>query len=519
MEHALNIPEIRMIIFKPQSQSTLTRLALVSRSFSNSALDILYDVCALDDLLQVLPRDLWRIDENSSKFTFIRPLQTKDWLGRFTHYSPRVKTLLISFSRLTETILSLIALSAPSPLLPSLKTLNVINMGSLSARISFWTYIPMFIPRGHPIESIHLSCFYFSQNIPSSAELELLEAAGLDLLTKNAPSVREFRLWANPSHQVFPEILRGALERWQWLQSLTLLGISVSLDGVLVLSNLRSLSTLDFTMPEWAPEDGRLASGFPVLETLSVDASVAACISLLQAITSPNFRNFTWKSPSDTALSMFDALVNILAPEAICNLSLSVTFHSNTDHVPIIESDLSCLHKFVNMERLTLTFDDGFNLNNEDLRNIIKKFPLLDQLSLGPASPSPWNVDENPSSITLDALLVIAKEFPRLKNLLLPISLSGPPPSIPGDFTSSSELISLTLDPSSDLDFSPGTCAAYLVRLFPHLRAASLARASLEEDTWVEVSRIMGHLIEARERGWKEAEMQRFREALELGSA
>ncbi|KAH8824024.1 hypothetical protein DL96DRAFT_1616133 [Flagelloscypha sp. PMI_526] len=208
---------------------------------------------------------------------------------------------------------------------------------------------------------------------------------------------------------------------------------------------------------------------------------------------------------------MFEALVNIRAPQTICSLDLSVPFDSNDNHVPINEDNLSHFYKFANVERLVLTFDNGYDLNNKNLRNIAKQFPFLKQLSFGPASPLTWNVGQNPSLITFPALFVIAKEFPELKDLLLPMNVSGTLPSIPDDFTSQSRLTDLTLDPRADLDFSHGTYAAYLVRLFPHLHRVRLARPSFEEKTWAEVSGIMEHLIEARERGRKEAETQSFK--------
>ncbi|KAG9311598.1 hypothetical protein JVU11DRAFT_7807 [Chiua virens] len=143
MHQCLTIVEVQHVIFREvlivdhwdqwAGRATLAGLARTCRTFSDAALDILWeDLPSFAYLIRCLPSSLWKINQTNQRMSFERAMSLSDW-EIFFRYSSRVRSIS-AFPYVNEHSNScrslgtdvIFALSRPphyGPLVPHLKTL------------------------------------------------------------------------------------------------------------------------------------------------------------------------------------------------------------------------------------------------------------------------------------------------------------------------------------------------------------------------------------------------------------
>ncbi|KAH7902903.1 hypothetical protein BJ138DRAFT_991489, partial [Hygrophoropsis aurantiaca] len=139
MHRVLLIHEIQLCIFNQiPFKQTLNALARTCQAFSETALDVLWsDLDCFPRLIQCMPEDLWKreLKREGCFLTLCRPISSSDWAVlqkytrrvRYVRQGPNRDFYGTFWGRLTlddAFLLALCAASAPTPLLPNLKSLK-----------------------------------------------------------------------------------------------------------------------------------------------------------------------------------------------------------------------------------------------------------------------------------------------------------------------------------------------------------------------------------------------------------
>ncbi|KAG9316790.1 hypothetical protein JVU11DRAFT_2854 [Chiua virens] len=90
----LAIVEVQRAIFHEVHKATLARLARTCQTFSNTALDILWEnLASIMNLVRCLPEDIWEVSNyGHRKTTFKRAMTRRDW-EILSGYSSRIRSL------------------------------------------------------------------------------------------------------------------------------------------------------------------------------------------------------------------------------------------------------------------------------------------------------------------------------------------------------------------------------------------------------------------------------------------
>ncbi|KAG1757199.1 hypothetical protein EDB19DRAFT_17321 [Suillus lakei] len=206
---------------------TLLALALTCKSFTRTALDILWqDLCGLAPLIRCLPPSLWK--HVKGQLEFQRIMTINDW-SIFCKYNYRVRSLKATASALSTEIWR--TLSCPPfslPLLPSLMSL----VWSEATSETF-LYIRLFVtPKLTTLDISRMTTTF-----------GLSEQSILSSIPMLCPSVSNFSI--HP--EIEPGDISTALQHWSHLSSVDTGEISEV--AILHLSSLPSLRVLKILLP------------------------------------------------------------------------------------------------------------------------------------------------------------------------------------------------------------------------------------------------------------------------------
>ncbi|KAH8824025.1 hypothetical protein DL96DRAFT_244991 [Flagelloscypha sp. PMI_526] len=505
MEKALNIPEIRLLVCEAATKATLTALARVSKSFSGFALDSMYHEVRLDQVLRVLPSELWKVEWQGAydPIELIHPLVAEHWLGRFTLYASRVNTLVIDFYHTSLWVLYVIARSCPtSPLFPSLRRLEVRD----AITLPFWTIMSAHL---HVLlsPSLHSLSLESTTELEDAADWELKylerqEATFIRTVPRFSPHLRNIEILGYATKGHVPVAFGYAFERWKSMQTVCFSNCTIlSVEGVQALSQLEELTTLHVAVHKLPNLPS--FSGFPSLRQLFLTADDLNCSSLIRTVSSKVLRHFEWSCPFHLGPNLptqdtrpyLPVLVHVSFPRAIEILAVDLT-----DPVVAVSADtLQILHNFSNLEELRLNVHAGFNIKDDDIRNLVESIPRLKQMTLTGdpfGRPPP---DGHQPGITLGALLSVAQHLPKLRNLTLPINTSHPIqiPTIPVGMTFVSKLEYLSIGGRPPRPEPVAPVAFYLATLFPVLK--SVEGTQFGDRTWKSVNDMIPYLFMSRD--------------------
>ncbi|KAH7907132.1 hypothetical protein BJ138DRAFT_1129385 [Hygrophoropsis aurantiaca] len=385
MHPALLIQEIQLYILNQLGESrqlrgTLKALAATCHAFTEAALNVLWrDLDCFARLIQCMPQDLWTVGRppvgptiNSLVITLRRSMAPSDW-DIFQKYSRRVrrlKTPINTFSRRSSInlddacILAMCSPSAPTPLLPNLKSLD-------------WV-----------VESdVHFKLLTRLLS-PSLISLELTEIC---------PTLRS--LSVNGDKYFPPGFLEGLKQSISQLQYLD----NISWDklgnkNILSLAHLPSLTRAVFDIPSDLSTyiaALRLGSARPAFSRLcalqSSDCSLASVTAFLNHFNvdleeiSLEYRG---RSQSQTSLvrDLIAALGSSSSHYSLCDFSLRYHKKNYGSHPTGLHSfgihELRPLLKFHQLEYLDLNIPCPIIMNDATLLEISDAWPNISSLIL-----------------------------------------------------------------------------------------------------------------------------------------
>ncbi|RDB18201.1 hypothetical protein Hypma_000501 [Hypsizygus marmoreus] len=266
MHRCLEIREIQRIIFDALSMlgeeelPTLARLARTCRSFSDSALDVLWEYQAnLCPLIQVMPPDLWAVFEGSDMaqtemyeeesfpvdvINFVRELEESDWSERFFYYGRKIRELGSPPAPLYERVDTevLMALSAYRPAHSPLSTPALNPLPNLRK-------LRLYLDDERVVESFPYMQFLLS---PSITDLYLEGYSGLPPLSAISRICYRIDTLVIDACDIEPSEDISAIHRFicrlQHLRYADFRGIIPSREAMLYLSKLESLYSLRFNL-------------------------------------------------------------------------------------------------------------------------------------------------------------------------------------------------------------------------------------------------------------------------------
>ncbi|KAI0076369.1 hypothetical protein K474DRAFT_1663028 [Panus rudis PR-1116 ss-1] len=543
-------------------------LALTCRTFRDPAIDALWETqYGIWNLVKHFPEDLYKVsttEENHHVWTFEREPVEADWEG-FSRYAKRVRNLLLNtFPSRTrdahpspEAYQTLLCHTAKfGPLLPTLRSIHWQDNRILYKTIE--PFIPVFV--GPSLEELAISSVRgYDDYIDRKFIFDLREA--LRTVPRLSPSLLSFGQWLFPhvwdTTCTVPEICRiiSQMQKltaytskesftYQEYQSLSLLpnmqyihgrvaiqdGVPARIDQVL---HFRSLTTLILD-DQFLIDDSRKLmfhnSRFPNLQKLALRW------------------DDTFLLRPEHCGPLFRAILTSCSAENLRDIEISVCrtnrrdFHSShtdkkppTSHIDI--DVISILFAFRNLERVVLTSQTTFCLDDNDMARISSAWPRLYELRLTELAIPHWDInvikddpDAEPTILThharptLAGVVSFAQNCPRLVTLGMPFL-----PHIPRDSSSSSlpklwhktprrmpsppeAPLSTLMFPSYRVD-DPIQVAEFLHRNLPNLMAdevdyCTMSPAAYEvlpfrngtiSPSWYQVTKVMNKL-EAKDR-------------------
>ncbi|KAH8824021.1 hypothetical protein DL96DRAFT_1616124 [Flagelloscypha sp. PMI_526] len=462
MDEALVMPEISMLICQESRMPTLAALARVSKSFSELALNCLYSEVHLDEILRVLPSELWTFEEELG-FSFVQPLVGVQWFEPLHRHSKRVHELTVSDEWMSGVVLTILAAASaklPIPLFPALKKLDVSNISTLSMLTEFWSHRSLFF-------SQTLEHFIITTHGPPTLPMGpfIHQSTCIHQLPQYAPNIRRLSVRGFPPAPVIGQAFASAFRSWYVMETVELDSIIVTLEIMKALSALPNLRKLHVSsvIPLITLEPGL---GFPALEDLYLVCPPETFSSVMKRTTTSRFHRIFWvfTPSSDPNDDLLHPLVFIPAPAMVKKLHL----RCRTSAPP--KSDLIGLVAMCGLTHLVISISSGHDYDNDDLSRIMRSLPLLRQFHFGFANVGPFEPDISPYKINVTVFQSVVEHLIHLKDLALPLDLPPlllkevkiPPPS-------SQVKVLKVVACTKDISWDATAFAEYLLLFFPRL--------------------------------------------------
>ncbi|KIJ60562.1 hypothetical protein HYDPIDRAFT_43257 [Hydnomerulius pinastri MD-312] len=451
MHHALSIVEVQRIIFRAAlhlgsggCQSTLATLARTCRAFTESALDILWEVLpSFLPLIQCLPKDLWKLESLAPwpvYLSFHRPMQAEDW-EIFFKYSCRVRCINALYGpgdpECTEDVLSSLCLHPElRPLIPQLRKLTWSIRGNPHNTLLYRLLVPS-------ITSLTICDTDFYADWLSPPEADVLSSIATSCPSLQVLRIRSAYKHADALNQKCSQTLSTAVLSLRFLH--TLVCTALDEDTVIHLSRLPTLSKLSLTLPATvsldklrphlrAPAFGRLRSltVYHDAETLSVLTSFLEAMQLSLA----SVKLYLGEGPTIGDIEqVFAALTTACAPRSLTKVILgSRRSHVNGMSGPhaITLDTLQPLLAFERMENFTLDVPCLVGLDDAAIQALATHWPRLSNLILNPTYK--WNPRHDATRVTPHGLAELATRCPKLCKLAISVdfaSIDVEPPAEP----------------------------------------------------------------------------------------
>ncbi|KAH7911709.1 hypothetical protein BJ138DRAFT_885301 [Hygrophoropsis aurantiaca] len=445
MHRALLIEEIQLCIFNQVSERcTLAALARTCQTFAEAALDVLWcDLHSFTNSIRCMPHDLWSIEtrENplfrdfsasglvrqymkESTLKLHRSISASDW-AIFQKYSRRVRFTSVQGVKLDDAcIFALCSPSAPTPLLPNLKSL----WWHVGSNAHFLILPRLFSPA---LISLHLRFFSDrrqSQTPESPSQISF----------ENCPSLKHLvvrddlrQTPANVSDGLKQSVSRlQSLETiiWDTLESATIMSLARLPALIGATFNLHSnFSTYIQTLPSRSP---MLQPAFSRVRTLDITgynlASVTAFVDYFD-VCLENLK-LVVKSPAESlsSVTMFQRLSTALGSSSSRDTLRNLTIrHQHTDGLHDLHPlpgtcEIGPLLQFHRLESLILDLRCPFIFNDATLLAISDTWPNISTLLIN--RDGPWL---SSAYTTPSGLIKLLERCPKLENLSLPVDFSS----------------------------------------------------------------------------------------------
>ncbi|KAH8824020.1 hypothetical protein DL96DRAFT_1616120 [Flagelloscypha sp. PMI_526] len=426
MDAALAIPELRTLICEEATPLTLVALARVSRSFSELALNSLYYGVHLDEILRVLPSELWKFHEHFRGFSFAQPLVDLQCLEPLHRHARRVHTLIISDDLMSGSVLPILAAAAaelPIPLFPALKKLDASNISVVSILTEFWSHTSLFF-------SPTLEHFAIITHGPDAIPLGPLlhQATRIHRLPQYAPNIQHLYVMGSPDPPapILAQAFTSAFRSWNAMQTVELDSVDVSEETMEALSALADFRKLHITsdLPNMILEPGQ---GFPALEDLNLVCPPETFAAIMKRTSTSGFRHIEWYVTPKLGVTgdILHPFVFMPAPAKV--ETLHIWFQT---HAPA-KADLLGLAALSGLTHLTLSVSSSNNYENDDLNSIIPALPLLQQFYFKWGRIEPDHAHIFPCKINAAIFHGIIEHLFQLTDLALPLDLLYIPPPPP----------------------------------------------------------------------------------------
>ncbi|KAJ7128819.1 hypothetical protein C8R43DRAFT_897087 [Mycena crocata] len=485
MHNCWNVTEITRMIFdqlgEPKRRSALNGLARTCRTFSEPALDLLWETQQdIIPLLKCFPPHIWTLSDHNFASTLLFPIGAEDW-DRVLAYSRRVKRLHISEDAVSLDVMQAIVACLPTDsLTPNVRTLDWYPGPAL------FHYLRFFI--GPHLKSLsldlegpvsHLSAL---QHLASTCPL-LTDVTLCDVYPEDVPSEVVI---ASTSSFVF---------QLHHLQRLSVDALDES--ACRYLAKLRGFQSLHIKQLEkrLLPEAPDTQPSFSSLRKLSLTGPRLTPIN--------NFVAALRDSPLTTLrISAYDGVtegqMQSLSSSVARNCSppylKTIRFYFVEKHDPqppqiITSTALQPLLRFPNLTDVVVTLpkSGSFQLDDAFAAGMAIAWPQLVNLSLGGCDPAA------PQSVTIMALFSFARHCPQLLRLCLAFDATRFPEMLPEDASRAPRVIQtacrslIVLDSPIQSSFQ---VASLLSSIFPNSRVIASPHGQHKEK-WDEVNKML----------------------------
>ncbi|CAK5274876.1 unnamed protein product [Mycena citricolor] len=515
MHRCLSILEIVELIcahFRPTNEhlptldaantSALAALAQTCRFFVNPTLDALWvKQIALTPLLSCLPGDCFAMDLDEagvSHARWARPIFASDW-SRLEAYAARVRVLYVNES--SDPALSVagahffnqLAAGVPSGgLFPKLRVLHSREYPHAAACLGMLlapTLRTLFVGIQTERQEDKLLMTHLSA-VPSIAP----QLAFLQVYTNG-------RIFPRPPH--IDAAVSSVLRRMDSLEKV-IMGCPdiASLQHIGRLDSLRTLSVVDLPVEFQAVKKSRGAKFFPrLLELVIRRGDILTALAFLRLSTHAPYQRVSITTAgvvSNPELErLFAAVASACHPTSLRTLVLHAAGSGGPARVgaPAIRPLLA----FRNLAHVELLSSAGWALDNDDVRELSRAWPLLHTLSLattampGGAAPS------------LASLEHLAAQCPHLASLQITVYATAAVPDVlpSAKRVRQTRLAALHVQNSDIADAL--AVARYLSRLFPALQDIKTHRDGKDNSVRDNPNQLTRHMITQHWR-WKDVE-------------
>ncbi|KAH7905381.1 hypothetical protein BJ138DRAFT_1164847 [Hygrophoropsis aurantiaca] len=468
-----------------KATTALAAFARTCKTTQNPALDVLWaNLDYYTRLIQCLPGDLWKVQEESTTSLFVqsgqplkfqRPMTLSDW-RIFNKYAYRVRSLAGMAEDPNEYVgtvtispEALLVLSCPPsfPLLPNLRSLT-------------WsTLSPPWMPLLWQLLSPKITRLAFRLE---HTRLDHYVNSALSLIGNVCPQVSDFALYRRRSAREKPRSISSMSQVVESLHHLRTLKVNV-INGKAIahLASLPSLTSASFALDMYAdalPAVSALPTKpFPMLATLVIRARSIRYVEdfLLLVKISPTFidvRLQTYCRATHTS-NFFATLSNSCRAESLETLivhectTMELLPWQRSSRFVLGVQDLRPLFRLTRLRVVQLELACNFDIDDAVIEELARAWPELTSLHMNE------NMGWAASKITYQGLLALLNHCTKLSSLSIDIDFRSleemPVPSAcPCNGLSNKLMEEMSLG-NSRID-KPANVAAFMSAVLPNLR-------------------------------------------------
>ncbi|KAG8902625.1 hypothetical protein FRB99_004313 [Tulasnella sp. 403] len=488
MHHLWEIPELVFLIFEFLELRDQTRIALVCKTFSIQACNLIWrNVDNFSALAGLLPDGTLTLDENK-RFTVARPLASSDW-ERFADRASTIRALAACISPDHYAVQQEMAAHASRSDVPLFRNLKRLIVGYYPFESDIFNILESFMSPELVDVSVLPVYLSLDNDIRERANTHLRSI--VSLLATVPRALHTFTL--QPAHELSPHTVHTLIMLFHEVPSIRAVNL-IRLSGWNVrtliphLADMDALDSLTITPISGPNASDNFPPGFSNLIRLRLSGPMNDILRLISSVTSPNltsirFSILTWLLPIQHTclLAGFERFTRLQF--------VSSDFGMERVGWEDLKPLLSCLQLRVVHIRCRQRID----LTGELLVAMASAWPNLEDLGLK------FDLRRfGGSLIPVYALECLPAKCPGLKHLCVPLNLSVSGGSLPIN-TFSNGLQALS---SLDLRFSgielPTTdTAAFLTSLCPNVTNLEfpVVRATEEEAIWQDLQNKMEAIL------------------------
>ncbi|TFK47171.1 hypothetical protein OE88DRAFT_1728638 [Heliocybe sulcata] len=492
MRNALTIAELQSIIVDyiladdSSGRKTVAALARSCRTLHESAVRALWrELPSLAPLLHCMPSDLFL---QGTSLRLGRPLRTSDWT-RVHKYAAHIAILHFqsTWKRQSRCRFPTISPSAFAALA------NGISADCLLPNLRALTWDPHYREE----ESVFSFVEQLLAGSLTSLTLRVLTSSQstapriLRLLPSRCPSIQSLVIEYEGLNEDISEAIAECTYRLRQLRECEVYApaADVALNHLAGLPHLRSLTV--WQCPH-APSlqstslSPTVLDSFAALEEISIRTEhITACTTLARLISSHKMKSITFTYNEWASASLLRgctrALSHLRRPSSLTTLSIALDKDAevpiNLPDAVVDDSLFRPLLVFSSLEIFELDPHCSFAIDDRLVETIAARWPRLRSLEL-----MPQRCLANTSRLTLNGLVPLVKNCPRLKTLCVPLEEHVSEPSLERVQGLHSDNITTLVVVSNTVE-EPASVILFLAHLFPRLQVIENWAESEEEGT------------------------------------